>query len=63
MSVDFPRAWQIAREVPPDKHDPECSFAITDGAVLCDCHVLMEHPEVTDDVMQTAKPKWKKAKS
>lgn len=46
--VDFPRAWQIARSVPPSQHPhPKCSFRQTDGALLCDCSVLMKHPEVT----------------
>lgn len=52
MSVDFPRAWQIARMALMEDHDPECSFRQTDGAVLCDCHVLTEHPEYKDDVLQ-----------
>lgn len=46
--VDFPRAWEIARSVPPAKHpNPKCSFRQTDGALLCDCSVLFKHPEVT----------------
>lgn len=46
--VDFPRAWEIARSVPPQEHPhPKCSFRQTGGALLCDCSVLMEHPEVT----------------
>lgn len=58
MSVDFPRAWQIAKSIPPSQHDPRCSFAQTDGAVLCDCDVLMKHPETLDDVLQTEKQQW-----
>ncbi len=53
MSVDFPRAWEIARAVTPAEHDWRCSFALTAGAILCDCHVLTQHPEYTDDVLQT----------
>lgn len=46
--VDFPRAWEISRSVPPDKHPhPKCSFRQTAGALLCDCSVLYKHPEVT----------------
>ena len=56
MSVDFPRAWQIARTVSAASHDPECSYALTHGAILCDCHVLTAHPDYVDDVLQTAEP-------
>jgi len=56
MSVDFPRAWQIAHEAPMDKHVPLCSFRQTNGGVLCDCDVLYNHPEVKDDVMHTQPP-------
>lgn len=52
MSVDFPRAWQISKMVAVDEHDPLCSYRQTDGGLLCDCHVLMKHPEVLDDVLQ-----------
>ena len=54
MSVDFPRAWQIARATPAEDHDPRCSYAQTSGAILCDCRVLTEHPEYLDDVLQGA---------
>ncbi len=50
MSTDFPRAWQICRAVEPAGHNPRCSYAT--NLLLCDCHVLWAHPEVTDDVMQ-----------
>lgn len=50
VPVDFPRAWQIARSVPPQQHPhPKCSFRQTDGALLCDCDVLYKHPEVTGE--------------
>ncbi len=51
MSVDFPRGWQIARSAPFDSHDPACSFARTAGGMLCDCAVLLSHPEYLDDEM------------
>ena len=54
MSVDFPRAWEIARATPMEQHHPECSFRQTSGAILCDCAVINEHPEYLDDVLQTA---------
>ena len=49
MSVDFPRAWEIARMKPPEQHHEACSWRMTDGALLCDCHVLYEHEEYKDD--------------
>ena len=52
MSIDFPRAWQIARSVPIEEHDHECSFRITTGALLCDCELITLHPEYLDDVLQ-----------
>ena len=51
MSVDFPRAWEIARSVPWKRHNPKCSFHISKGGLLCDCHVLFNHPDYLDDVM------------
>lgn len=50
--MDFPRAWEIARATDTEDHDPECSFRITKGAILCDCDVLMKHEEVVDDILQ-----------
>lgn len=47
--MDFPTAWTIAREAPPADHDPECSYAQTEGALLCDCHVLTRHPRYIAD--------------
>ena len=53
MSIDFPRAWEIARAAPAEQHHQQCSFRQTSGAVLCDCAVVNEHPEYLDDVLQT----------
>jgi hypothetical protein len=49
MSVDFPRAWQIAKETSREDHNPKCSYAQTKGALLCDCGVLTKHPEYLSD--------------
>lgn len=55
MSVDFPRAWEIARATPMEQHDPKCSYRqLGGGGLLCDCAVLTQHPEYLDDVLQTA---------
>lgn len=43
--MDYPRAWEVARAVEPEYHHNECSFNVTNGAMLCDCKVLTEHPE------------------
>ena len=53
MSIDFPRAWQIAQATQKKDHDPRCSFRVTDGALLCDCAIITEHPEYKDDILQT----------
>lgn len=47
MSLDFPRAWELARAAPSDAHHPECSYMQTDGALLCDivCPVMTGSPE------------------
>lgn len=47
--MDFPRAWAIARGTDFFRHDPKCSYAISKGGVLCDCHVLTQHPEYMED--------------
>uniref|UniRef100_A0A6M3K8D4 Uncharacterized protein n=1 Tax=viral metagenome TaxID=1070528 RepID=A0A6M3K8D4_9ZZZZ len=52
MSVDFPRAWQIAREAPFRFHNPECSYYIHGGGLLCDCYILTDHPEYKDNILQ-----------
>ncbi len=54
MSVDYPRAWEIARATRAENHHEDCSFAQTHGAILCDCDVLTEHPEFKDDILQMA---------
>ncbi len=47
--MDFPRAWQIATEKPWKEHDRRCSFALSEGGLLCDCEVLTRHPEYVAD--------------
>jgi hypothetical protein len=54
MTVDYPRAWEISRMVPIVEHHDMCSYRQTGGVLLCDCNVLMDNPEVTDGIMQTA---------
>lgn len=54
MSVDYPRAWEIARATAAEAHHPQCSFRVSKGGILCDCAVLIEHAEYKDDVLQTA---------
>lgn len=46
MSVDFPRAWEITRATEREYHHNRCSYN-THG-MLCDCNVLMQHPEQTN---------------
>lgn len=53
MSVDFPRAWQIAREISYLKHRPKCSYRVTRGGMLCDCPILTDHSEYKDKVLHT----------
>lgn len=48
MALDFPRAWQLARAAAITDHSPQCSFVVSDGGVLCDCHVLYQHQEYLD---------------
>ncbi len=38
--MDFPTAWTIAQSVPVPLHDSLCSYARTNGLVLCDCWVV-----------------------
>lgn len=40
--MDYPTAWRLVRQTKPADHDPRCSFVQTNGAILCDCHVLDE---------------------
>lgn len=49
MSIDFPRAWQICKSVPDEKHNPRCSWV--KARLLCDCHVITKHPEYLDDIL------------
>jgi len=53
MSVDFPRAWQIAKTVKTEYHHNDCSYNKTNGSILCDCDVIYKHPDYLDDVMHT----------
>ena len=43
--VDYPRAFEITESVPMKKHHPECSWHY---GILCDCDVLLKHPEYLD---------------
>lgn len=43
--MDFPSAWAIVNATSTADHNPRCSFAQTNGALLCDCHVLTKHPQ------------------
>jgi D-arabinose 1-dehydrogenase-like Zn-dependent alcohol dehydrogenase len=52
MSVDYPRAWELVLNTLPETHHPECSFRVT-GCILCDCDVLLKHPEYLDDSLHT----------
>jgi len=47
VALDFPRAWELARAAPAAAHHPECSYAQTNGALLCDlgCPVIADSPE------------------
>lgn len=40
--MDYPTAWAYVRGVhpEPEKHDPACSWVVSGGGILCDCHVL-----------------------
>ena len=51
--MDFPRAWEISKSVAPDDHHPDCSTAQTEGAILCDCEVLITHPDHVKDYGET----------
>ena len=55
MSVDYPRAWEIARATEAERHHPKCSYRKSGGAFLCDCEVLTQHPEYRDDVLQSSR--------
>ena len=47
MSLDYPRAWELARAAAAGAHDPKCSYVQTNGALLCDlaCPVISESLE------------------
>lgn len=46
--IDFPRAWQIARMIPPTAHDENCSFRQASGGFLCDCDIIYRNAEFLD---------------
>lgn len=37
--IDYPTAWEIVKTYKL-KHDEQCSFAQTGGALLCDCDAM-----------------------
>ena len=47
MSLDFPRAWELARAAAPEAHHPECSYMQSNGGLLCDlaCPVIADAAE------------------
>ena len=45
VSINYPRAWELAGEIDLAVHHPKCSYRQTSGALICDCHVLYQHPE------------------
>jgi len=49
MSIDFPRAWQLAHQSKPEDHDKNCSY-INPGGFLCDCAYLHNHPDQQADI-------------
>jgi len=53
MSMDYPRAWQVARATLPGSHDQRCSYRQTTGGILCDCHIITKHAEYLDDELHT----------
>jgi hypothetical protein len=38
--MDFPEAWAFVKQTAPGDHDLRCSWFVTRGGLLCDCHVL-----------------------
>lgn len=48
MSVDYKRAWEIAKATAPEFHAEDCPYRTMQGAIICNCHVLNEHPEQKD---------------
>jgi hypothetical protein len=55
VSIDFPRAWELARSTAPEDHHPECSYAVTGGAFVCDliCPVISENREFGCEAMHS----------
>lgn len=49
MSINFPRGWQICKASKSEDHDPRCSWI--QMGLLCDCDVVMKHPEQLDKNM------------
>jgi len=48
-TMDFPRAWEIARGVPMEEHDERCSYRVSRGGCLCDCYVITWHKEYKEE--------------
>lgn len=48
MAVTSARAWQISNAAPLHKHARTCSYVVKRGAKLCDCEVLLQHPQHLD---------------
>ena len=40
--MDYPTAWAFVADTALVDHDPRCSYAQTNRALLCDCHVLTD---------------------
>ena len=40
--MNYPRAFEICKSVPEEKHNKDCSWR---SGLLCDCEVLFTHPE------------------
>jgi len=53
MSVDISRAWEISAKAPVEDHREDCSFRAYKGQLLCDCEVLLDHPEYKDKFLHT----------
>ena len=53
--MDYPAAWKISNSVEDKYHHPKCSAR---SGMLCDCEVLMTHPDHIKDYSDM-KPSWK----
>lgn len=42
VTMSFPEAWAFVNETHMDEHTPTCSYRQSQGAILCDCHVLWD---------------------